>query len=223
MSSRGFSCGCRRKFERPSSHTSIADPVRRRRAGREVTQRTLAEQLELTLTPPILVGFCRENPRRFSGVELTAIFVAGREVVVPEQGHLFLQRALCVNHPEQPALTRVGDVRRREKLPSRGDRYVSWLADVVVNDVVDLFVGEQPGKGEGRTAESKAGVDIDFLLRRAKSGAAKNVVDLLLPSAGHVAAPEGLSMTALDRAGQENTVLRPECICLDRPGRQRCG
>jgi len=47
------------------------------------------------------------------------------------------------------------------------------------------------------------------------------VVDLLLPSAGHVAAPEGLSMTALDRAGQENTVLRPECICLDRPGRQR--
>ena len=106
--------------------------------------------------------------------------------------------------------------------PSRGDRYVSWLADVVVDDVVDLFVGEQPGKGEGRTAEGKAGVDIDFLLRRAKSGAAKNVVDLLLPSAGHVAAPEGLSPSdGLDRAGQENTVLRPECICLDRPGRQR--
>jgi hypothetical protein len=62
-----------------------------------------------------------------------------------------------MNHPEQPALTRVGDVRRREELPSRGDRYVSWLADVVVNDVVDLFVGEQPGKGEGRTAEGKAG------------------------------------------------------------------
>ncbi len=81
--------------------------------------------------------------------------------------------------------------------PARGDRDVSWLADVVVNDVVDLFVGEQPGKGEGRTAEGKAGVDVDFLLRRAKSGAAKNVVDLLLPSAGHVAAPEGLSpMTA---------------------------
>ena len=57
------------------------------------------------------------------------------EVVVPEQRHLLLQRALRVDHPEQPSLPRVLDVRVRRELTARRDADVGVLSDLPVHVV----------------------------------------------------------------------------------------
>jgi hypothetical protein len=62
------------------------------------------------------------------------------EVVVPEKRHLLLERALRVDHPEQPPLPRVLDARvRGEPARARGDVDVIRPPDLAVH-VVGLTV-----------------------------------------------------------------------------------
>ena len=64
----------------------------------------------------IFVGLAASIRVAFVGAELAGdLAVGGGEVVVPEERHLLLERALRVHHPEQPALAGVGDVVRRLK------------------------------------------------------------------------------------------------------------
>jgi hypothetical protein len=61
-------------------------------------------------------------------------------VVVPEERHLLLQRPPRVDHAEQPALTRILDVRVRLKTSGAvEDRHVRRIADIGV-DVVGLIL-----------------------------------------------------------------------------------
>ena len=71
--------------------------------------------------------------------------VGRREVVVPEERHLLLERTVAVHHPEQPSLPRVEDVGRGENgaVPARGDLDVARLADLRVDVVGNLLVVDE--------------------------------------------------------------------------------
>jgi hypothetical protein len=65
--------------------------------------------------------------------------VTDAEVVVPEERHLFLERASGVDHPKQPTLPRVVDVRARRELPARRHAHVLCQPDLRIHIVGLLF------------------------------------------------------------------------------------
>ena len=77
----------------------------------EVAERVLAEQLDLSLRSAQGAGLVREHLGALQHARVIGqLAVAGGEVVVPEQRHLFLQRTPRVNQAEHPSLARVVDV-----------------------------------------------------------------------------------------------------------------
>ena len=105
------------------------------------------------------------QPRRALLADSTSkLRVRGGEVVVPEQRHLLFQRTLRVDHPEQPALTRVVDqgVGRKRIAGRSRDADVGRVADLrvvirgcrlVVKQAVDHGIDRdaRPGGQVGRT------------------------------------------------------------------------
>ena len=83
----------------------------------EVAKGVLAKQLELSLDAVCVLGGLRgQGTARRAGTELAGDLAEPcGEVVVPEQRHLLLQRALGVDHAEDPALRRIGDPRVRPR------------------------------------------------------------------------------------------------------------
>ncbi len=77
----------------------------------EVAERVVAQHLDLPAdTARILARLRGHVARRFGrGRRARQLRVRRREVVVPEERHLLLERAVGVQHPEQPPLLRVGD------------------------------------------------------------------------------------------------------------------
>jgi hypothetical protein len=107
----------------PSSQITIAGILRDLdQQVAEVTERVLAEQLDLSLRPAQHAGLVREQLRALQHARVVGqLAEAGGEVVVPEQRHLLLQRTPRVDHPEQPALTGIVDVDvGREEVAVRG-------------------------------------------------------------------------------------------------------
>src|SRR4029450_9976190 len=72
----------------------------------EVAERELTKKLDLALhLIRIFARLCSHVPRAFVGAERTGdLAVRGREVVVPEQRHLLLERTTGVDHSKEPAL-----------------------------------------------------------------------------------------------------------------------
>jgi hypothetical protein len=106
---------------------------------------------------------------------------------VPEERHLFLQRALRVHHPEQPALAGVENVGRRLKSisASSGHTDVARSADQAVHIVRDIRVAQQAGHGRGVAGKRQVRVGLDLFLTRAESGTSVEVIYLLLSAAAH--------------------------------------
>src|SRR5262249_14938678 len=100
--------------------------------------------------------------------------VGGGEVVVPEQRHLFLQRAPRMNHAKQPALARVLDVDVRRKKIFGGYLRVVGPSDAAIDVVRPSFVGDEIRDRIGRRHVAE---DFDVGGARAESGAAKQVID----------------------------------------------
>ena len=88
----------------------------------EVAKGVLAKQLELSLDAVCVLGGLRgQGTARRAGTELAGDLAEPcGEVVVPEQRHLLLQRALGMDHAEDPALRRIGDPRVRLERTARG-------------------------------------------------------------------------------------------------------
>jgi hypothetical protein len=82
-----------------------------------------------------------------------------------------------VDHPEQPTLACVVDYRSRKKLATRGDRGVTCRPDQLINIVGDaVVIQELPDCGR----KSRFEIIIDFVLARAKAGAAQQMLDDML-------------------------------------------
>ena len=103
--------------------------------------------------------------------------VSGREVVVPEERHLLLERTTRVNHAEQPALTGIVDDGARRELAAGGDGDISGLADQSIDIVGDGLVVEQLPDGG---AQPEFEVVVDFVLSRAEAGTTQQVFDHML-------------------------------------------
>jgi hypothetical protein len=101
----------------------------------EAAEGELAEQFDLALWTRQFAGLQGHHLRTLHPAHRTRqLAVRGGEVVVPEQRHLLLQRALRVHHAEQPALPCVLDVRvRRERAAARRHADVCGLADLRVH------------------------------------------------------------------------------------------
>jgi hypothetical protein len=88
-----------------------------------------------------LSGFERHHFRALNGTAKPGHLAVGRrEVVVPEERHLFLERPLRMQHSEEPPLTRVFDIRIRGELPAGRDTNVTNLADLRVDIVRQLLI-----------------------------------------------------------------------------------
>ncbi len=156
----------------------------------EVPERVLAEELDLPLRPAgVFVGLGREHPRREPAVAYLAVDlrVGGGEMVVPEERHLLLQRALRVHHPEQPALAGVENVVRWLEAAAAASRHadISRPADERIHIVGNLGVVEKARHRRGIAGKRQAGVRLDLFLAGAKSGSPVEMVDLLLSAEAH--------------------------------------
>ena len=109
-------------------------------------------------------------------------------MVVPEERHLLLQRPPGMDHPEQPALPRVGDVLGWQKRATRGHTNQTWPPNQFVDIVFVLLIIDEVGDGR---AKAHVGIGIDLRLTRAESSSAKEVFDLLLPTPWHGHSPAG--------------------------------
>jgi hypothetical protein len=111
----------------------------------KVTQGVLAKQLVLPTQAVRIFG--RFGAQRAAGAvrpDLTGdLAEPGREVVVPEEGHLLLQRSCTVDHPKQHALPGVGDALIWPKWAASGRTQESGDTDVVVDGVRHLLVVDQ--------------------------------------------------------------------------------
>ena len=114
-------------------------------------------------------------------------------MVVPEERHLLLQRALRVHHPEQPALAGVEDIGRWLKAvaAASGHADVARTADERIDIIGDVRVVQQAGDGGGVARKREIGVGVDFLLARAESCPPVEMIDLLLATAAHAALLQG--------------------------------
>ena len=132
-------------------HASV-EPDQHRRVLRdfnqelgEAAERVLAKELQLTLGPGKLAGDIGHHLRALHGADRAVdLAVRRREVVVPEQRHLFLQRSLRVHHSEQPTLPRVfDDGVRLEPAGTIEDRDVRGVSDPTVYVAGLILVVEQ--------------------------------------------------------------------------------
>ena len=144
----------------------------------EVAERVFAQHLDLAAH---LTGILRrlggQIPRRFRRSQHPRnLVVAGREMVVPEERHLLLQRTTAVHHAEQPPLTRVDDVRLGEKLAAGGGAHVAGCADPGVDLVRQLLVVDE---GVDRLGDAEPAVEVQFVGPRAKARSAQKMFDLL--------------------------------------------
>ena len=154
----------------------------------QAAQRAVAQQLDLAaLLRRILGRFRRHQPRtvlRFDPARRD-LRNAGREVVVPEERHLLLQRTVRVHHPEQPSLSRIvgdrvggeGALRCRAEIPG--------FAEVGVDGIGDRVVVDQPI--DGRRVR-QLGVGGEFRAAAAKPRAPQEMFDQRV-AGGHVWAP----------------------------------
>ncbi len=176
---------------RPSSHTSIAGSfatsISRSRKFPSACSRKSSICPFVRLG--IFVGLGREHPRREAAVADLAgdLRVGGGEVVVPEERHLLLQRALRVHHPEQPALPGIEDVVRRLKAAAAAARHpdISRPADERIHIVGNLGVVEKARHRRGIAGKRQARVRLDLFLAGAESGPPVEMVDLLLSADAH--------------------------------------
>ncbi len=143
----------------------------------EISERRVAEELQLT--PSAGASFTwpgGHHPGGFNGADLALDFgVRRREVVVPEQRHLFLQRTPTVHHTKQPPLACVGDVRRWTE--RRSDTNVGRMANHRIDVVGEGGVVDEMGGGGGKSQESEPCEGVRLLLGRAKRGATQEMVD----------------------------------------------
>jgi len=111
----------------------------------EVAQGVLAKQLILSAQPVCIFRRLRtQRPTRSVWTYLPRdLAETGGEVVVPEQGHLLLQRPLGVHHPEQHPLPSVEDPFIRPKGASCRGPEESRHADGVVDGIGDALVVDQ--------------------------------------------------------------------------------
>ncbi len=167
---------------------SAIQPVEHRRILRhgdkkipEIAEGVLAKQLELSLHAARILGrLRREHPRRFFRARVVGDLRVGcREMVVPEERHLLLQRPATVHQPEQPALTGIGDVRRGLEAAARGHAHVPCRTDEVIDVVRDLGVVEETAGEVSKAQEPKARVLVDFFFSRTEARTAKEVLDFL--------------------------------------------
>ena len=102
-------------------------------------------------------------------------------MVVPEQRHLLLQRALAVHHPEHPALTGIVDVvaRVESAAAARHHAQIGRIADVGVHVVGHPFEVDEP---IDRRIQAEIGVGVHFVGTAAETGAPQQVLDLLFAS-----------------------------------------
>ena len=156
----------------------------------EISQGVLAKELNLTLrSAGFLVGLGGEHARREGAVAdvVGDLRVGRREVVVPEERHLLLQRALRMHHPEQPALAGIENVvRRLESTPASSCHTdVARAADQTVHIVGDLRETQQAGHRGSVAGKRQAAVVLDLFLTRAESGTPVEMIYLLLSAAAH--------------------------------------
>ena len=110
--------------------------------------------------------------------------VRGGEVVVPEERHLLLERAVRMHHPEQPPLARVGDDgARRKRVPAARDLDVPGLQILRVDIVVDRLVVEQEFNG---TADGLSAERVELVAAGAEAGASKQMLELAIEEKRHV-------------------------------------
>ena len=117
-----FSCGLRlrvRPAVEPDEHRRVLGDLDQDVA--EVAERVVAQHLDLAAHAAGILGrFGGHVARGLGGAsDARHLAVAGREVVVPEERHLLLERPLAVHHPEQPPLPGVEDVRAARTAPPR--------------------------------------------------------------------------------------------------------
>jgi hypothetical protein len=152
----------------------------------EIAESVLSEQFELADDGRgELAGLRREHARRVDRANRATDFRIGSgEVVVPEQRHLLLQRALAVHHPEQPPLPGIVDVGLRletTRCPG-GHAHVAGTADLVVHVVREPLEVEQPLDGRDVRHRRVSG---DVLLGRPDRCTPQQVFDVLLASPRH--------------------------------------
>jgi hypothetical protein len=168
----------------PDQHRRVPGDLEQQIA--EVSDREFPEQLDLADDAVgVLAGLGGEHAGGFRRSEGAVDFrVGGGEVVVPEERHLLLERALAMDHPEQPALARVVDVRQRLKAPggTRGDADVPRLADLAVDVVRCAVEGEQALDGRD---ERHRRIARDVVFNRSERGPPQQMLDVLFASPGH--------------------------------------
>ena len=151
----------------------------------EVGQRVVAQHFHLAAhAAGILRRLRRHVARAFGRAKRAGDFrVTRREVVVPEERHLLLQRPVRVQHPEQPPLAGIADVRlRSERTSARRDADVSRLEDFRVDVVFDALVVHQP---IDRAVEGQRPERVELVGPRTKPGAPEQMLDLLIEGSTH--------------------------------------
>ena len=146
----------------------------------EVRQRIVAEQLQLAPEPArMLRSLCRHHLRGALAADgIRDLAVRGREMLVPEQRHLFLQRAPRVHHAEQPPLARVIDRRGRRERFHRAGRWrhgrIPSLTDERVDVVWRAVIVHELGQRGVETARTERR---RFGGARTKAGATQQVLN----------------------------------------------
>ncbi len=155
------------------------------RGVRQRAERALAKQFDLPFLPRrILRRFRRQGARGVGRLNRAGeLRVARREVVVPEEGHLLLERAVRVDHAEQPPLPGVVDRRIGRERAVRRHPDVARLPDLRIHIVGDeLVVDDSIDRGAvGQVAEERQVVGA-----RAKPRASQQMFDPLI---SHCRAP----------------------------------
>ena len=147
-------------------------------------ERALAKQFDLPfLSGRILRRFRRQRARGVGRLNRAGeLRVARREVVVPEEGHLLLQRAVRVDHAEQPPLPGVVDegVGRKRRVRRRRQD-VARLPDLRIHIVGDELVVDDP---INRGAVRQVAEDRQVVGARAKPRASQQMLDALISHSG---------------------------------------
>jgi hypothetical protein len=154
----------------------------------ELAKPALAEHLDLSLRARKLAGLERQHLRRQHAANgAVQLAERRREVVVPEERHLLLERPPRVHHPKQPSLPRVLDRDvRRKRAAARRDAGVRGIADLLVHVVGNLLEVEQiSGRRQRRHVFDGAQV----VRAGAESGTAQQVLDLWQASGHGVCSP----------------------------------
>jgi hypothetical protein len=130
----GLRLGIRPTVE-PVQHRRVFGNVQQNVA--KVPQRVLAQHLDLSAHAPRI--FRRLGRHISRGIDRAAeasnLRVPRGKVVVPEECHLLLEWPIGVDHPKQPTLTGISDVRIGRERTLRRDPHVTRLLDLAVHIV----------------------------------------------------------------------------------------